>query len=394
MKQKQFFSSLFWILTLALSLSGQEVTKPNQVVRFATFNASLYRDASGKLLKDLEGGKHPAIRKAAEIIQRVQPDVLLLNEFDYDPTGEAARLLKTKYLEQSQNAQPPIKYEFVFSAESNTGIDSGFDLNHDGKTGSPDDAFGFGKHPGQYGMLVLSKYPIDTAAVRTFQKYLWKDLPDALLPIDPKSSQPWYDDSTSAVFRLSSKSHWDVPVKISGQTVHFLACHPTPPVFDGAEDRNGSRNHDEIRFWAEYINGCEFIYDDAGKKGGLKSDDSFVIAGDLNADPIDGDSRDRPTVRLLKHPLVQDPQPKSPGGTEQAMKQGQMNAKHKGDPALDTGDFGDKNVGNLRIDYVLPSRNLKVSGSGVFWPAEDKPEFKIIDCTDHRLVWVDIELGK
>jgi hypothetical protein len=91
---------------------------------------------------------------------------------------------------------------------------------------------------------------------------------------------------------------------------------------------------------------------------------------------------------------VQDPQPKSDGGVEQAEKQGQMNAKHKGDPALDTGDFGDKNVGNLRIDYVLPSKNLKVSGSGIFWPATDKLEFKLVDCSDHRLVWVDLEVGK
>ena len=33
-------------------------------------------------------------------------------------------------------------------------------------------------------------------------------------------------------FRLSSKSHWDVPLSIGGRTVHFLVSHPTPPVFD------------------------------------------------------------------------------------------------------------------------------------------------------------------
>jgi endonuclease/exonuclease/phosphatase family metal-dependent hydrolase len=172
MKQKLTLFCLICNLALVVSLAGQDVTKPEQAVRVATFNASLYRDANGKLLKDLQAGKHPAIRKVAEIIQRVRPDVLLLNEFDYDPSGEAAKLFRTQYLEQSQNGQPPIVYEHVFAAESNTGIDSGFDLNHDGKTGTPDDGFGFGKHPGQYGMLVLSKYPIDAAAVRTFQKFL------------------------------------------------------------------------------------------------------------------------------------------------------------------------------------------------------------------------------
>ena len=251
MNQQRLLIAGLWSLMLVSPLVAQDLTKPDKAIRFATFNASLYRDAAGKLLKDLDGGKHPGIRKVAEIIQRVRPDVLLLNEFDYDSTGEAARLLRANYLQQSQNGQEPIRYDYAFSAESNTGIASGFDLNHDGKTGSPDDAFGFGKHPGQYGMLVLSKYPIDSTAIRTFQKFLWKDLPGALLPVDPKNSQPWYDETTTAAFRLSSKSHWDVPIKIGDQTVHFLVCHPTPPVFDGAEDRNGARNHDEIRFWAE-----------------------------------------------------------------------------------------------------------------------------------------------
>jgi endonuclease/exonuclease/phosphatase family metal-dependent hydrolase len=383
-------------LTLANSAiaRGQVSGKADGVVRFATFNCSLYRDASGKLVGDLRKPNQPALKKVAEIIQRVNPDVLLLNEFDYDPSGEAARLLRENYLEQSQGGQAPVRYPHAFAAESNTGVDSGFDLNRDGKTGTPDDAFGFGRHPGQYGMLVLSKYPIDEVQLRTFQKFLWKDMPGALLPNDPKTSQPWYDEATTAGFRLSSKSHWDVPLKIGERTVHFLVCHPTPPVFDGAEDRNGARNHDEIRFWADYVSGADFIYDDSGKRGGLKPDDLFVIAGDLNADPQDGDSRDRPTVRLLEHPRIQDPQPKSVGGVEQAEKQAQMNAKHQGDPALDTGDFGDRNVGNLRIDYVLPCRELSVESSGVFWPAADQAEFKLVDCSDHRLVWVDLKWGK
>ncbi len=379
------------VLSGVLEASSQELAKPAGAIRFATFNCSLYRDAAGKLIEDLRQPKHPAVKKVAGIIQRVRPDVLLLNEFDYDSGGEALRLLRENYLLQPQNGQAAIEYPYAFFAESNTGIDSGCDLNRDGKRGTPDDAFGFGRHPGQYGMLVLSRYPLDDSQLRTFQKFLWKDLPGALLPLDPATSEPWYDEATRTVFRLSSKSHWDVPVRIGERTVHFLVCHPTPPVFDGAEDRNGARNHDEIRFWAEYISGADFVYDDAGRKGGLKGSDSFVIAGDLNADPNDGDSRDRPTLQLLEHPRVQDPHPKSSGGIEQAEKQGQKNEEHKGDPALDTGDFGDRNVGNLRIDYVLPSRDLQVLGSGVFWPRAEQSEFKLVDCSDHRLVWVDLK---
>ena len=42
-------------------------------------------------------------------------------------------------------------------------------------------------------------------------------------------------------------------MRIGTKTVHVLASHPTPPSFDGGEDRNGRRNHDEIRFWADYV---------------------------------------------------------------------------------------------------------------------------------------------
>ena len=76
----------------------------------------------------------------------------------------------------------------------------------------------------------------------------------------------FYDPEELDVFRLSSKNHVDVPVKIDNGTVHFLVSHPTPPVFDGPEDRNGTRNHDEIRFWADYVDPARsgYIYDDDG----------------------------------------------------------------------------------------------------------------------------------
>ncbi len=107
-------------------------------------------------------------------------------------------------------------------------------------------------------MVVLSRYPIDTRRARTFQDFLWKDMPGALLPDDPATAAPadWYSPDELADVRLSSKSHWDLPIRIGRRTVHFLVSHPTPPTFDGPEDRNGTRNHDEIRFWADYVAGA------------------------------------------------------------------------------------------------------------------------------------------
>lgn len=367
---------------------------PPEPVRFATFNASLNRSNQGELVSDLSTPDDPQAQAVAEIIQLTAPDVLLINEFDFDPA--AVDLFRDNYLEVSQNGAEPIEYPYHFIAPSNTGIPSGFDLNNNGSVGGPDDAFGFGFFPGQFGMLVLSKYPVEE--VRTFQNFLWKDMPDALLPIDPATGESWYDDDELNVFRLSSKSHWDVELLVGRAQVHFLVSHPTPPVFDGAEDRNGTRNHDEIRFWSDYVmpSRSGYIYDDDGVVGGLEPGEPFVIAGDQNSDPFDGDSIPGSAQLLLDNPRVNDKfTPTSTGGVWAAETQRGANESHVGDPAEDTADFADSAPGNLRADYVLPSKNLRIVDGAVFWPAEGEPHFELtgvfpFPSSDHRLVWIDV----
>ena len=392
------------VLTVALlsaSLTGDDLAarleKPHGTVRFASFNVSHHRKHSGDLAEHLSSGHNRKSQQVAEILQIVRPDVVLLNEFDFEESRMAAKHFTTLYLEVSQNGQPPIEYPHTYSASVNTGIDSGLDLNHDGKTGSAADCYGYGDHPGQYGMLVLSKYPFDKEHVRTLQKFLWKDMPNANLPVDPKSKRPYYSKAELDVFRLSSKSHWDIPIRIRDQTIHFLAAHPTPPVFDGPEDRNGKRNHDEIRLFADYVDPQRsgYLYDDERQFGGLGRDASFVIAGDYNADPVDGDSSAFAIRQLTNHPLIDATMtPTSDGAKEQSQKQGGANKSHQGNPKHDTADFGDRGrgSGNLRIDYVLPSKNLRPKNGGVFWPRSDRDEFKLIDASDHRLVWLDVAL--
>ncbi len=345
----------------------------------------------------------------AEIIQRVRPDVLLVNELDFVPNGEALRLFQRNYLSVSQNGARPIFFPHSFVAPSNTGTPSGKDLDNNGVVDTTpgdgtygNDSFGFGEYPGRFGMGVLSRKPIDRHGVRTFQLFRWRDMPGNLLP------QPFYSPDEAAIFRLSSKSHWDLPIEVSRhKTVHFLVSHPTPPVFDGPEDRNGRRNFDEIRFWADYISGARYIYDDEGRRGGLRGE-HFVIAGDQNSDPLDGDSVPGAIQQLLDHPRVNARKaPTSPGGPEQAALQGRANATHRSDPAFDTADFADGAPGNLRADYVLPDRGTKIVNSFVFWPRMSDPLFRLVGLfdpallpngngfpsSDHRLVAVDVKLG-
>ena len=377
------------------------------------FNASLDRGAAGLLVThlsnpDVDDVFRRQIRNVAEVIQRERPDVLLINEFDFDPA--AADLFRTNFLEVSQNGAEPIQFPYAFIAPSNTGIPSGHDLDNNGVVDTTpgdgtyaNDSFGFGVFPGQFGMVVYSKYPIVLDEVRTFQLFKRKDMPGNLIPT------PFYSLEEVDILRLSSKSHWDVPIEIGHKTVHFLVSHPTPPVFDGPEDRNGRRNFDEIRFWADYISPGQsgYIYDDSGVHGGLKPGELFVLAGDQNSDPLDGDSIPGAVQQLLDHPLVNTRfTPESAGAVEASALQGGANLTHRSDPRFDTADFADTAPGNLHADYVLPRKNIQLVGEGVFWPVQADPLFRLtgvfdfaqwgqvggFPTSDHRSVFVDVNL--
>ncbi|MEM7190828.1 MAG: endonuclease/exonuclease/phosphatase family protein [Pseudomonadota bacterium] len=382
-----------WISALAGLLMGvggasaqkMVLEKPSGTIRVATFNADMNRKGAGVLIKDILE-RDDQIMNVAEIILRVRPDILLINEIDHDPEGMAlARFVEL--LSEGVGGVEGLTYPHSFAGPSNTGVPSRVDLDGDGKTMGPGDALGFGRFPGQYAMALLSRFPI--GEVRDFRGFPWAKVPWAEAPMNPDGT-PYYAPEAWAALPLSSKSHWDAPVALpDGRVLHILASHPTPPVFDGPENRNGLRNAAEIRFWADYVDGADWMQDAAGQTGGLAPDAPFVIVGDLNADPAKGDG-DRMTVSaLINQSRVQDPRPDSPG------------AAAAGD-ADDTADWPEKNgPGNLRVDYVLPSTGLKVVGSAVFWPADDDPLHRLVQIrgrkrasSDHRLVWVDIGVNQ
>ncbi|MCF6263401.1 MAG: endonuclease/exonuclease/phosphatase family protein [Xanthomonadales bacterium] len=381
-------------LLFLLSCPSLVLTESREL-KIATYNVASGLRNAGDLEQKLSQKNDPKLIKIAAIIQHVRADILLLNEFDYQAGAQLGKLFQQNYLSQAQLGQAAIDYPYTYSSSVNTGINSGLDLNGDGKTNGPADAWGFGFFPGQYGMQVLSRYPIDTAAVRGFQKLKWASMPQALQPIDPSTNKPWYSTEVWNKLRLSSKSHWDIPITIAGKTLHFLVMHPTPPVFDGPEDRNGRRNHDEIRLFADYIepNKSGWIIDDKGQAGGLKENSLFVIAGDLNADPVDGDSTRQAIAQLLQHPAINNNcSPQSSGAVLDSDKKAGVNLSHKGNPATDTGQFNPAKVGNLRLDYVLPAKQIMLHRCGVFWPSAGQEGADWVGASDHHLVWVDITL--
>ena len=391
-------ASILALTTLLTTMSNSQAAK----VKVATFNVSMealnYVEhrrgepviVSENTLTQALNAEHPQIRNIAEIIQRVRPDIILLNEFDnQDNTAnnqhKNLRQFINEYLNKSQNKQAPINYPYFYQGTVNTGVNSGFDLDGNGKQGQlPGDGFGYGHFSGHFGMAILSKYPIQESSIRTFQYFKWQDMPGALKPINPENNSSWFSEKAWQNMRLSSKSHWDIPINVDGNTLHILASHPTPPVFDGPEDRNGKRNHDEIRFWHDYISDkkASYIYDDKGNFGGLNNNARFVILGDLNASNVDGDALTTGIDNLLNHPKVQDSKPISKGG--------QQHSPDNPNAAQHTAFW------RMRADYVLPSTfGLTVINSGVFWPATTDENYRLIKdrkaSSDHRLVWLELE---
>jgi endonuclease/exonuclease/phosphatase family metal-dependent hydrolase len=360
-------------VALALIAGAAAAQEPpaEGAIRLATFNASLTRSAPGGLVQALRLGDDRQIAAVVAIIRLVRPDVLLINELDHDDGGVALGLFAAALADGADG----IDYPHRFAAPSNTGEPSGLDLTGDGRTDGPGDAFGFGRFRGQYGMALLSRLPL--GLTRTFRLARWADMPGALLPATPPDA---------AAMRLSSKSHWDVAVETPAGALRVLASHPTPPI---VSDLNIRRNADEIRFWIDYLDGADWMTDDAGRRGGFDGG-PFAVMGDLNADPADGDGRRAAIRALLAHPALRDPAPRSEGGRAAA------DPGHAGDPALDTAAF--RGPGALRVDYVLPSRDLAVTGAGVFWPPPGDPLRRLVGegdpvvSSDHRLVWLDVRL--
>lgn len=371
--------------TSSENTSEVEPVTSSKTLRVAIFNIwELSRDK----LDHVDGagrGTNEQLKGAAEILQRVRPDVVLINEIDFDEERTNARLFIERYLQFSQSGQPPIDYTYIFFEPSNTGIPSGTDFNNNGNVDDPEDAFGFGQYPGQYAMAILSQLPFTNEDTRTFRNFLWRDLPGHLMPDGRDGKPDWYSAEAQTIMRLSSKSHWDVVVMVDEVKLHLLASHPTPGGFDGDEDRNGRRNFDEIRLWADYLSGGDaaaYLNDDDGRSGGLDADANFVILGDLNADPINDSAPYGRTAisQLLEHPRVHDPEPTAPGGAG-------IDQPYNGVAETRTSNYG-------RIDYVLPSVGLDVVASEVFWPAASDPLGRLAAnrerSSDHRLVWVDL----
>jgi hypothetical protein len=330
-------------------------------LRLATYNIDFSDKGPGLVLQSLQKGGNDQQQAVVATIADLNADVLLLTGVDYDAGGQTLAALAGALA----NAGAP--YPYRLPLRPNSGLATGFDLNGNGRLGEPRDAMAYGRYAGEGGMAILSRLPIETAQIRDFSAYLWADLPQSLSPDT--------DPALRGVQRLSSGGHYEVPIILpSGKSLRLLAFYAGPPSFDGEDDRNGKRNHDEAAFWLELI---------AGNLPFAPPAAPFAIIGQASLDPMDGKGRAEALRTLLAHPLLRDPAPRGASG--------RVDVGQRGDAALDTALYD--GLGGLRVEYILPSRDISMQTAGVAWPPDTDPKAQVLaTASRHRPVWVDINL--
>ena len=301
-----------------------------------------------------------------EVIALIAPDILVLQGVDYDAESRALTALRNEI------AAYGLQYDALFALRPNTGIQTGHDMDGDGRLAEPEDAQGFGEFSGQGGLAVVSRFPIDSAAAHDFSSLLWRELPGATLP--SWDGAPYPNGEAQDSWRLAAVAHWVVPVVLPSGPIHIMAFHASAPVFDGPEDRNGLRNRDQLRFWKLYLDG----------QFGSAPQVRFVLAGQTNQDPLDAEGIKSGIKNLLADPRLQDPLPMRKGVAA-------AQAGHLTDPRLDTVAWPMPEPGQLRVSYVLPSADWTVASAGVHWPPDTTAAGKVAaTASRHRMVWVDL----
>ncbi len=314
-----------------------------ETLRLATWSPDLTRRGPGLLLQDM-GRDDAQIAAVLQVIAAADADVLLLTGFDWDYDG----LALAAFLARLEAAGTP--YPHHIALQPNSGVQTGLDLDGDGRAGGGEDAQGYGRFTGVRGMVLLSRRPLELA--RDLTPMLWADLPGNLMPAAPPAVR--------AAQRLSSTAHWEVTVAAGGTRLHLLTLSATPPLFDGDSGRNARRNHDELALWLAEA----------------PVDAPWVVMGKINLDPdpATGPGRREALAALLAR--AADPRPQSPAA---------------GLATVDWGPDQDGRPRRQRVDYLLPSPDLKVLDAGVIWPETGPLAETVAAASRHRLVWIEID---
>ena len=185
-------------------------------IRFATFNASLNRSAPAELTRLI--CKRPRRRPTNDSAQLRRG---ARDRRDQRPRRAADQ--RVRHRRRRRHRRPVAMfaalagYHYFFTAPSNTGVPAGFDLNNNGMVGgATTHRIRRVSRPVRHGRVL--EVPDRPDAVRTFQPFLGRTCP-AHCCRPTRRLESWYSPDELAVFPLSSKSHWDVPIDVGRQDV-------------------------------------------------------------------------------------------------------------------------------------------------------------------------------
>ena len=299
-----------------------------------------------------------------EIIQRVRPDILLLQEFDYDADGESLRAFRANYLARPQNGAAAHRLRATPSSPSRTpACPPGFDLDNDGKVGRRRRRAGLRRvSRASTRMALLSRFPDRRGAARarsanscgaTCRARCCRTIRDT----GPRLVLARGAGGVAAVFeeplgragddRADSRcTCWPAIRRRPPSTARriAMACATTTRSASGATTSSARRR---------------YIRDDHGqarriRRQAVRDHGRPELRSRGWRQPA---RRHRGAARAPARQCVvraaerwRAPRP--------AAVQGGANAAQRGDPRFDTADFNDRVAGNLRVDYLLPSKGL------------------------------------
>lgn len=350
--------------------------------------------STNKLLDNNDGQANAA----AEILARFDADILEINEIQYDIAGVPNRGLPGAagspapgdFADDAQNGQRLA--DRIHAADNSvTYTDTLMLLGNSGFYFEGDDMDvwsytlrGWGEWEGRFATAVLSKYPILRDQVRVIADFEWENLPDN------KIAQMHEENGMTLPphFPLFEKSLNIVPIDVDGVTLYLVLLHPTasPASFDPI---NPYRNFDELRALDLFLRG-ELPGVEPLPEGAL-----FVVSGDLNADPNDGDGIEGAVDAVVNNPSLIKSYPRGAGSRGYYA---QFNTFLGGCGNDDGETVSDPTTRfQMQLDYQLPSVTLGAPlRHEMFFPdyQTEREDFDLA-CygSDHRFLWMDVAPG-
>ncbi len=314
-------------------------------------------------IKELDSTKIKKARKlqsaqvkySSEIIERYSPDIISINEIQYDkeevPTSDFTTRGKNLKVLGKLSKLKKMNYSFH---EANTGMNSkpGLDGNYILKPTSEErknfaDAVNFGMFPGQYSTGGIFKYPIKSEKIIKGLK--WRDF-------NPNINLSKYRDANGNKLprdmELFDKNFSDITLDVNGKELHVILLHTVPAFgFGNKLTPNFERNHDQLEFLKWYLTGkSKFSFNIKVKP--LRKNTLFIAMGDWNVDP----SSKNPGGKIIKQlgKLFQ----YAPGNNEKTY----------------VGQSFGKSAYSAQLDYILVSNKIRVLKSGVHYPDPQREE--------------------